>query len=362
MNCEKERYQINVLKILLILLCLVTLYFSFVYFFPSFFDIMGKVVGALSPFITAVVAAVLIDPIVDWLELKKGFKRGTAVAISLLIMLAIIVALVLLVASRLVIELTELYQRLPAYTEEFSRQGLNLAQEIRNFMTNNPLPVQAQDALQQNLQSGLQKLSSLVAGATDKLFKLLTGLPAFITVLFVAGLATFFVSRDKVLITSNIYRFLPRKMIRPSSTVVGEVSKALVGYFRAQVILLTITTILTVVGINFLGLEYGLTIGITVGILDLLPVIGPGALLVPWALILILGKEVRLGVGLLMLYGIISGTRQLLEPKILSGNIGLHPLVTIVSLYLGLRLLGFWGIIIGPFLVIIGKAVLRQRV
>lgn len=361
MNWEKERYQINVLRILLILLSLLTLYFTFVYFFPSFFDIMRKTLRVLSPFIAAIIGAILIDPLVDKLELQKGIKRGTAVVISLLFLLTLLVLLVVIVIYRLTTELTILYRHFPAYTQLLSEEGLSIVQKIRNFITDSPLPTEAQVALQENLQIGLLRISNLVSEATTWLFKFLTGLPSFITIVFLSGLATFFISRDKLLITSKIYQILPPKMIRPCSAIMGEISSALIGYFRGQIILLTITTVLTVVGISFLGLEYGLTIGVIAGLFDLLPVFGPGALFIPWALILIFLGEVRLGVGILMLFGIIAGTRQLMEPKILAGNLGLHPLVMIISLYLGLRLWGFWGILIGPFIVIIGKAIYRQK-
>lgn len=359
MNCQKERYQLYILRVLLVLLSLITLYFAFVYFFPTFFDITGKVLGVFFPFIVAIIVAILIDPIVDWLELVKGLKRGTAVAISLLVVLSLVILLMIVVTYRLVIELTELYQQIPVYTQLISQQGLERLQDIRNFISNNPLPLEAQEALQQSLQGNLKKLAAFIARASDWLFRFLTGLPGIISVIVVAGLGTYFVSRDKKLITSALYRLMPSKMIQPSSSVVGEVSNALVGFFRAQLILLALTTVLTVLGVTFLGFDYGLTIGIIVGLLDVLPVIGPGALFVTWAIILILLKEIRLGIGLLILFLIITGVRQLLESKILSKHIGLHPLVTIIALYLGLQLMGIWGIIIGPFLVIILKAVWR---
>jgi len=69
--------------------------------------------------------------------------------------------------------------------------------------------------------------------------------------------------------------------------------------------------------------------------------------------------NVRRGLGIIILYGIIVGVRQLIEPRILSRSIGLHPLVTLLSLYLGFKLLGIWGIIAGPFLVIVSKSVYK---
>lgn len=360
MNSEQDGYLINILRILTVLLSLVTLYFIFVYALPLFLQVTGVAVGALLPFVVALVIAILIDPVVDWLVQRKGIKRGLAVAFTLVIMLSLTILLLIFVTSRLVIELTDLYHRMPIYTQELLKYVMQYVQEARNYFSNNPLPAEAQDALRSNLQVILNESANMVSVLSNWLFAFITGLPGFITIILVAGVATFFVSRDKAIIAAFVYSLIPRKLVRPTSTVIGEVSKALVGFFRAQTILISITTILAILGLNILQVDYALTIGIIVGLLDLLPILGPGAVFIPWALIVLLLGQLKLGVSLLILYGILIGVRQLIEPKILSQQIGLHPLATLMALYLGLQLLGVWGIIIGPFLVIVGKAILKS--
>jgi len=359
MNAEKERYHVKVLKIAALLLLLLTIYFTVVYFIPLLLQVSGIAFGALLPFIIAVVVAILMDPVVDWLAARRGIKRGLAVAITLSIMLVLVVVILISVTSRLFIELTHLYERMPHYTQNLLKYGMDYVQQIRNFFSNNPLPAEAQEALRNNFQVILNETANLVSLLSEWLFSFLTGLPGFITIIIVAGLATFFVSRDKALIADFVYSLIPRRMVRPTSTVIGEISKALVGFFRAQTILISITTILAIIGLNILGVNYALTIGIIVGLLDLLPILGPGTVFIPWAVFVLLMGELRFGLSLLILYGVLIGIRQLIEPKILSAHIGLHPLATLVSLYLGLKLLGVWGIIIGPFIVIVVKAVIK---
>ncbi|MBZ4653549.1 MAG: Sporulation integral rane protein YtvI [Peptococcaceae bacterium] len=356
---ELQRYITLLLKISIPLIIVAGIYFFIRYFIPLLFNVSAILLLGFSPFILALITAILIDPVVDWLEKKKGIKRGIAVAFTLTVLLIFITLILIFVISRLAIELAKLYADLPGLTRHIVNFTLQYIQDIRIFITNNPLPIEAQNALQQNIKFVIDGLTELVARTTNILIAFLTGLPGFITILIVAGLATFFISRDKTLIFKFIYGIMPKKLITPTSTVIGELSTALVGFFRAQTILISITAVQTIIGLYILGVDYALTLGIIVGLVDLLPVLGPGTVFIPWAVIHFVTGDLRFGVALLILYGILVGVRQLIEPKILAENIGLHPLATLLALYLGLKFLGVLGIIIGPFLVIVIKAMIK---
>jgi sporulation integral membrane protein YtvI len=129
--------------------------------------------------------------------------------------------------------------------------------------------------------------------------------------------------------------------------------KALNGFFRAYSILITITAIITLISLKILGVKYAFTLGITVGIMDILPVFGPGAIMVPWIVWEFMTGNTGMGVSLTVVYGLISVVRQFLEPQIVGDSIGLHPLATLISLYVGLQLGGFAGMILGPVLLVI---------
>ena len=360
MNPQLERYIMILVKLGITLLGLVTTFFAIQYVLPMIFSVSGFLAWGFLPFILALVIAILIDPLVDWLVGKKRVNRTTAVAFSLLLVLTVVSVAIIFMVSRLVIELAALYGNLPAYTQYFMNYGVETAEQIRIFLTNNPLPVEAQNVLKNNLQTGLDSLTALVAASTNYLFNLLTGLPGFVTIIIVSAIATFFVSRDKPLITGSIYRFTPKKYVKPLSNIISDISKALIGFFRAQIILISITTLQTIIGLYILGARYALTMGLIVGFVDIVPILGPGAVLVPWAVISILTGSYNFGIGLLILYAIVIGIRQLIEPKIIASSIGIHPLATLIALYLGLKFLGISGIIIGPFLLVLGKAVMKS--
>ena len=102
------------------------------------------------------------------------------------------------------------------------------------------------------------------------------------------------------------------------------------------------------VGLSILGVNYSLLIAILIAVVDILPILGTGTILIPWALFSFVSGNVGLASGLLILYGVVLIIRQLVEPKIVGGSIGLHPLATLAAVYIGIRFVGFTGIFIGP--------------
>ncbi len=101
---------------------------------------------------------------------------------------------------------------------------------------------------------------------------------------------------------------------------------------------------------------------IVIGVVDALPILGTGAVIIPWAVINIIMKHYSLAAALLVLYGVIVVTRQIIEPKIMGKNIGLHPLATLISLYIGMRIFGIIGILIGPLTLIVIKALQKTSI
>ncbi len=106
---------------------------------------------------------------------------------------------------------------------------------------------------------------------------------------------------------------------------------------------------------NFIGLnvEFPLLAALAIGFVDALPILGSGTVIVPWAVIAALDGDLNLAIGLLILLVAISIARQLLEPKIVSHQIGIHPIFTLIAMYTGFKIMGIFGLLIGPIVLII---------
>lgn len=131
-------------------------------------------------------------------------------------------------------------------------------------------------------------------------------------------------------------------------------------YLKAQCVLMMIISIVCVIGFWILENPYFAIAGIVVGILDALPLIGAGTILIPWAILRMLKGEYLTALGYLILYLTANLTRQFLEPRILGKEIGLHPAIMLVSVYGGFYLYGFGGFFLGPVTVLILRAVWEE--
>ena len=113
--------------------------------------------------------------------------------------------------------------------------------------------------------------------------------------------------------------------------------------------------VLKFVGMN---VKYPLLIALAIGFVDALPILGSGSVMVPWAIISALNGDLRLGISILVLWVIMSLVRQFLEPKIVSGKIGIHPIFTLIAMYTGFKVMGVMGMLVGPIVLIIVKSIL----
>ena len=127
--------------------------------------------------------------------------------------------------------------------------------------------------------------------------------------------------------------------------------KTMVSYVRAMAILLCLTFVELAIGFAILGLDYALVLAFFISLIDALPILGTGTVLIPWALVSLITGDFFIAIGLAVIYGVVAIVRNLIEPKIIGQQIGLHPLITLASVYVGLKIFGFFGIFMPVFLV-----------
>jgi sporulation integral membrane protein YtvI len=356
----------NQLKTLIIATTLVVglvgLFLVIKFIFPFFTSLTNSLLGALSPFLLAILIAIIIDPLVNALEQKIRIGRSLAVILSLLIVLSIFSVFLVLISSRMVVELLHFSKIIPGLSRYIIDEGYEILAEIRSFITANPLPPEAQNAIQDNIIQFANSIKIFLGKSTERLINFIAILPLIFTITIVSAVATFFISKDKEIIINYFINLIPPKALLPLNNLVTTLVSALNGFLRAQLFLVTMTAIQAVIGLYFLGFEFPFTIGVLVGFFDLLPILGPGAIFIPWSLWHILIGNFKLGLLLLMLYAILVIVRQLIEPKILGASIGLHPLATLVAVFAGLRLMGVKGIFIGPILLLIAKLIIQTKI
>jgi sporulation integral membrane protein YtvI len=138
--------------------------------------------------------------------------------------------------------------------------------------------------------------------------------------------------------------------------VLVNLRSSVFGFLRAQLILSAMTYIIALTGLLILDVDYPLAIALLTVIVDILPILGVGSALVPWATYSLITGNTFLAVGLLILFVVITIIRRIVEPKVLGDAVGISALAALVSLYVGFKIFGVIGLFLGPIIVIIYQA------
>ena len=129
---------------------------------------------------------------------------------------------------------------------------------------------------------------------------------------------------------------------------------------RAQIFVSFCVMIMLIIGFYIFGVDYALVAGIAIGVIDVLPIVGAGTVLIPWGIFNLFAGNIALGLKLEGLYIAVVALRQVIEPRVVGHKLGLYPLITMLSMYVGMKLMGFLGLIVGPVLANICKVVLES--
>jgi sporulation integral membrane protein YtvI len=257
--------------------------------------------------------------------------------------------------------LNNLLNDLPDY-QGFSKQLDWISernQQLSRVIEELKIPESFKESINSNFQYFYDKAKEIIQLASSTLLGVVKKLPNFATILLISLIATFFISRDKELILEALLKPFPNKWRHKIKQVQGDIMKAGIGFIRAQILLITITTLISIIGLSILGSSYSIVVGLTGGLLDLIPVIGPSLIFIPWAIYNLIVGNVSFAIGLFILYGVMGATRQILEAKIVGRSIGIHPLAILVAMYLGVQLFGVAGFFIGPASLVVLKAVFQ---
>ncbi|RKD23784.1 sporulation integral membrane protein YtvI [Ammoniphilus oxalaticus] len=327
----------------------------------------------LYPFILALIIAFLINRPVNWLEARAKLPRWAATLIALSFVLSIVAGLFILLISQLVIETAHLIAVLPSQIQE-ATDYINRyisTEIITNFYDNihyyySSLNEGYKTSIENYVSEGLSRIAKtgtfLIQALLNGLQAFLTSLPNAATAIVISTLASFFISKDFYKIKDRAFRMMPPFIEGRITGVAQDLKKALFGFIKAQVTLVSITGFIVVVGLLILRVEYAFTVGVITGIVDLLPLLGTGFVFVPWIVYLFIQGNYNLVIGLSILYAVIVIQRQIMEPKIVADNIGLDPLITLMAIFVGLRLFGVLGLIIGPISVVILNALINAHI
>lgn len=340
-------------RLLTVVVTIVGLYFTF------------KMAVFYMPFLIAFIIALMVEPIIKRIHKRTSFTRKTSAIIVLIAVFVIIVGLLIWGIAILVDEGSNLLSSLNYYIDE----GYNHITRYIDKLKFDEIKISSQvEGVLKNSASNL--LETISKWITEFLTSMITKISSIGTVgiyAVITILATYFICADRLYILDQIEHHFPKEWVKRFSKNIKKITTLLGGYLKAEVILIVINFVLVLIGLFLfkifgLNVGYPLLIALFIAFADALPIVGSGTVLIPWAIISAMQGDLNLAMALFILFVIITVVRQLLEPKVVSNQIGIHPIFTLIAMYTGYKALGIMGMLIGPIIIIVLKPIFETLI
>ncbi len=352
---EKWLQAENIAKKITILLILTGACVLGVYLIP-------KVLVLILPFVVAYIISIVASPVTK-LFAKIRIPRALNAIISILLVAAVLFGVSAAIVARIVNEVYTFSEALPELYQSLAEAVSNLQLKtdyVFNLVPDEFLPPLS--TLLENIGSALSALSASVVEVITKVtINMAKNVPSVIVGIVFSILASYFLIRDKKQMSSSAQKLLGATIYGKVHEIKSDLATAVLAYIKAQGILMSITFVEVFIGLSILRVNYSFLFAAIIAFVDAIPIFGTGTIVIPWAILSLISGNYTLTVGLCVIYVVCLLVRQFLEPKILSSQIGIHPLVTIMSMYIGFRTIGVFGMILGPVIALITKNFIEKH-
>ncbi|MEG1537045.1 MAG: AI-2E family transporter, partial [Clostridiales bacterium] len=276
----KELSKEELLRGLLIVMIVVGASVAFSLFYYGILPALGDITDffgiIIFPFAVAWLVAIITKPVVRFLEEKLHFPRSLAVLAVMLMIVLVLTLVGMLVVSMV----SDLLTTLSGYTGDVNKYTGNFMAYIQELFERLELDI---GPIQQYLDIVKENISTWASQGLSWLFSVAKGTPAVFLVILITIVAIFYWCRDEGKIKGVISTFFPRRHRQSVLNTYESFSTVVGGYVRAQIVLISISIIICMIGFTILGAESPLAMGMMTGVLDVIPVLGPGTMIIPWA-------------------------------------------------------------------------------
>lgn len=300
------------------------------------------------PFVIGWIIAMIANPLVRMLERRLKVARKHTSMVIIIGVLAVIIVAIYFLGVKIGEETRSFLEQAPEmyseFREEFQDAGKNLESIISEFPQN----------IQESLEEAQKDIGDITGQAVGKISQFTVdkagtfarNIPGIlISIIFSILSAYFFIAdRDRIL---EFGRNHTPQIIQEKWRMMAESFKMVFGgYFKAQFKIMAVIGVILFIGMLILKVRFAILVAILVAFLDMLPFLGTGTVLIPWAVFKLLSGDIRYAVGLVILYLVTQLVRRIIEPKLVGDSIGMNPLATLIFMYIGYRVGGVLGMIL----------------
>ncbi|NFV68468.1 sporulation integral membrane protein YtvI [Clostridium botulinum] len=319
------------------------------------FLVFFKTLPYTLPFVLAFLFALALKKPTNYLIEKLKVKNSLASFIITLVFFSIIITLLFRGINSLVHEVIDFGRNAQVYLYSHEQEISNYVDNIYRYYLN--LQPSIIDSIEKTIGNSFSKISNIIVFITSKIvssfIKLLGSIPYILMIILFTLLSTYFFTKDLTKHKNKISEILFNKSSSKFSQIYIESKKMLSNYILSYLILIGITFFETLIVFLIFDIKYSIIFSIIAAIADFLPILGIGTIYIPLALIYILiYKNYVVGIGLLICYAFVSIVRQILEPKLLSSSLGLHPVAVLAAIFIGLKANGISGMFFCLFFIV----------
>jgi len=315
------------------------------------------------PFLIAIIIASIIEPIVKLLMKRLKLKRKLACTISLLLVITILGTLITLGTTKLISECKDLIANSNEYYKQVYDNAINYLNEVQEGKT--IIPKELVDLAKEGAGGIIDGAKGIAISTGKSILSTVSAIPTMITYVIITILAIIFTCYDRQYVLEKIESQVPKKWVEKAKEIYKEMFSVSWNYIKAEakissvffVIVLISLIVFDLVGLN---VKSPVLMAIIIGFIDMLPLFGAGAVMIPWAIYLAFTGNIVLSIAIITVWGIWAVLKQFIEPKMVSKEIGMHPIFTLVGMYTGFRLMGVLGLMLGPIIILIIANVFRE--
>lgn len=304
------------------------------------------------PFVLGFIIALLAKPLNKFMQRKFKIPNGISSIGTTLLVFALIIIIISVILFNIINEAILLTSKIPnmdsikVYIDYIVNEGIDIFDRLDPAFS---------EKVYQYLNTMLKTTLDVVIKVLNSILGFALKVPSFMMLAFITLLATFFFSKDMTFFNTSFYSMFSENGKERISGIIKESIGLITGYIKAFLTVIFVTFVETLIGFWILGIDYALLLSILASFMDILPIVGVSIVYIPLIAYFLLIGDFFTAIGLLLLLGFVTVVRQILEPKLISSTLDIHPILTLAAIFIGLKAYGFVGMIYLIALIILYK-------